>query len=122
MIITYDFTMEYLSPDEGRIIIGEEPYSYDPNKYNKKKYKVSGAMNEKDVDDFFLNFDSIYMLGTNNKKEELESKNAKIIVDMGLIIGPEDYRKKIKELFFDKLINDKKCTEEYIERKYFYWK
>ena len=120
-LLTYDFTMEYLSQDEGRIIIGEEPYSYAPSKYNKKKYKVSGAMNEKDVDDFFLNFDSLYMRGKNNKKEELESKNVKIIIDMGLIIGPEDYRKKIKELFFDKLINDKKCTEEYIERKYFYW-
>jgi hypothetical protein len=120
-LATYDFTLEYLSHDDGRIIIGEEPYSYDPSKYNKKKYKVSGAMNEKHLNEFTLNFDSIYMIGENDKKEELDSKIIKFIVDMGLILGPEDYRKKIKELFFDKFIGDKICHEENIDRKYIYW-
>ena len=120
-LATYDFTLEYLTQDDGRIIIGEEPYSYEPSKYNKKKYKVSGAMNEKYLNEFSLNFDSIYMLGENDKKEELDSKIIKFIVDMGLILGPEDYRKKIKELFFDKLIGDKICYEENIDRKYIYW-
>ena len=120
-LLTFDFTFEYSNQDEGKIIIGEEPYSYEPSKYNKKKYKVSGAMNEKDKDDFFLNFDSIYMMGQNDQREELESKNIKFIIDMGLILGPEDYRKKIKELFFDKFIENKKCYEEYIDRNYIYW-
>ena len=79
-LLTFDFTFEYSNQDEGKIIIGEEPYSYEPSKYN-----------------------------------------IKFIIDMGLILGPEDYRKKIKELFFDKFIENKKCYEEYIDRNYIYW-
>ena len=117
-IPTYDFTLEYLNSEEGRIIIGEELYNYDPGQYNKKYYKISGAINEKDVNSFFLNFDSIYMMKNNKQKEEIESNSCKIKIDMGLILGTEDYRQKIKNLFFDDM---KKCTEEYIDRKYIYW-
>jgi hypothetical protein len=110
--------LEYLNSDEGRIIIGEELYNYDPGQYNKKYYKISGAINEKDVNSFFFNFDSIYMMKNNKQKEEIESNSCKIKIDMGLILGTEDYRQKIKNLFFDDM---KKCTEEYIDRKYIYW-
>ena len=96
----------------------EELYNYDPSQYNKKYYKISGAINEKDVNSFFLNFDSIYMMKNNKQKEEIESNSCKIKIDMGLILGTEDYRQKIKNLFFDDM---KKCTEEYIDRKYIYW-
>ena len=33
---TYDFTLEYKTQDEGRLIIGEEPFIYDNKKSNKK--------------------------------------------------------------------------------------
>ena len=117
---TYDYTLEYLDENNGRIIFGEEPYTYDGNKYNKRKYKISGAMNEKDVNSFFLNFDSIYM-NNNDNKEEINSRSIKLIIDKGLILGPEDYKNKIKTLFFDDMIQKGKCHEKYIESKYFYW-
>ena len=119
-IQTYDFTLEYFDENNGRIIIGEEPYTYDNNKYNKRKYRISGAMNEKDVNSFFLNFDSIYMINKENK-EEINSKSIKIIIDKGLIMAPDDYRNKIKTIFFDEMILKGKCHEKYIDYKYFYW-
>jgi hypothetical protein len=117
-IETYDFTLEYLTQNEGRIIIGEEPYIYDKSKSNKK-YKVSGAINEKDRKSFFLNCDSIYMMKDKEQKEELGSRSVKIIIDKGLILGPEDYRKKIKSLFFDDM--EGKCFEYRNQSKFFYW-
>ena len=41
-IETYDFTLEYLTENEGRIIIGDEPYIYNTSK-SDRKYKVSRA-------------------------------------------------------------------------------
>ena len=119
-IETYDFTLEYTTKDEGRIIIGEEPYIYDKSKSNKK-YKVSGAINEKDRKNFFLNCDSIYMKNDKNEKIELISRSVKIIIDKGLIKGPAEYQKQIKNLFFDDMIGKEKCTEYYNQSKYFYW-
>ena len=108
IILTYDYTLEYLSNDEGRIIIGEEPYTYAPDIYKKQNFKLSGAVYEKDIYNFYLVCDSIYM-NINGKKEEIDTKYAKIIIDKGLIYGNEAYHNKIKQLFFDKMIDDKKC-------------
>ena len=119
-IETCDLTLEYLTPDEGRIIIGEEPYIYDSHKSNKK-YKVSGAINNKDLKSFFLNFDSVYMMKDKEQKIEIDSSSIKIIIDMGLILGPEDYRKNITELFFDKMKEKGKCNNIYTDSKHFYW-
>ena len=107
VIVTYDHTLEYLSDDEGRIIIGEEPYTYDPEKYKKKNYKLSKGKSGNSRN-FNFNFDSIYM-DYDGKKHEIETKVGRIYIDKGLIFGPEDYRLKIKELFFDGM--GKKCTE-----------
>ena len=108
-IETYDFTLEYLTENEGRIIIGDEPYIYNTSK-SDRKYKVSGAIFDKRKNSFYLNFDNIYMMNNKGQKEEMTTLSAKVLIDLGVIIGPEDYRKKIKELFFDNL--EGKCYED----------
>ena len=118
-IETYDFTLEYLNSEEGRIIIGEEPFIYDNTK-TRKKYRTVGAMHGKDTNNFFLNFDNIYIMN-NGKKEEIQSLSFKIIIDMGLIFGPDDYRQKIKSIFFDEMEKQGKCHEHYNNSQYFYW-
>ena len=57
----------------------------------------------------------------NGKKEEIQSLSFKIIIDMGLIFGPEDYRQKIKSIFFDEMEKQGKCHEYYNNSQYFYW-
>ena len=36
---------------------------------------------------------------------------------MGVIFGPAEYEKKIKKIFFDELINEKKCFVEFVVDK-----
>ena len=120
---TYDFTLEYKTQDEGRIIIGEEPFIYD-NKKSNKKYKVLGAINEKERNqrnNFFLNCDSIYIMKNKDEKEELKSQSVKILIDKGLILAPDDYKKVIKSLFLDEMLSKEKCHEYYNGNQYFYW-
>ena len=128
-IETYDFTLEYLTNTEGRIIIGNEPHFYDEDKYSELQYRISGAADNQGSNqrDFFLNFDSINLHYINNGKEHNDTipmtKSAKIVIDMGMILGPKEYKENIDRIFFYDLKKNGKCKQEEISEKnlYFYY-
>ena len=116
---TYDFSIKYNSENEGIIIIGNEPHFYEPNNYYELQYRIVGAagshnQNEKD---WFLNFDKLYypykVKSNGNIINETIGlvKAIRIQFDMGLIIGPNEYKDMIKRHFFNDLIKIGKCFE-----------
>ena len=117
---SYDFTFKYTSENEGMIIIGAEPHVYDHDIYSEKDYRTIGAedIDLQDYRDWHLNFDEIYfsykdkITGNKINKKLNETKKIRIKFDLGIIYGSTDYKKMIKEIFFDDLVNDKKCWEE----------
>jgi hypothetical protein len=120
---TYDFTFNYNSENEGKIIIGAEPHIYDPENFFELQYRIVGSVNGQNDRDWFLNFDNLYQTykvkstgGILNETIGL-IKTLRIQFDMGLIIGPNDYKNAIKLHFFSDLIKEKKCFEKVVEGK-----
>ena len=115
---TYDFTFEYSSEDEGRIIIGAEPHIYDPDNYFESQSRIVGAEGSNNERDWFLNFNKLYhtykVKSTGYRINETFGtvKSLRIQFDMGIMIGPNSYKESIKLHFFDDLINEGKCFEE----------
>ena len=117
---SYDFTFKYTSDDVGMVIIGAEPHVYDPDIYSEKDYRTIGAedIDLQDYRDWHLTFDEIYfpykdiITGNIMNKKLNETKKIRIKFDLGIIYGSTDYKKMIKEYFFDNLVNNGKCWEE----------
>ena len=117
---SYDFTFKYTSDDVGKVIIGAEPHVYDPDTYSEKDYRTIGAedIDLQDYRDWHLTFDEIYfpykdkISGNIMNKKLNETKKIRIKFDLGIIYGSTDYKKMIKEYFFDNLVNNEKCSEK----------
>ena len=115
---TYDFTFNYNSENEGKVVIGAEPHIYDQENFFELQYRITGAVNGVNDRDWFLNFDKLYHIykvkstGTIVNENIGLIKSIKIQFDLGLIIGPDDYKKTIELHFFNDLIKEGKCYEE----------
>ena len=130
-IETYDFSFRYKSDNEGVIVIGAEPHVYDPQNFYETQYRIVAAMGSNIHNlysyDFYLNFDKVYFSYYNysTKMEEKKDINVEMGVrikfDMGVIAGPRDYEKLIREHFFEELFEKKKCyIEDVIDQQYNY--
>ena len=114
---TYDFTFEYINDTDGRIIIGNEPHFYNKKKYSEMQYRISGAVDNegRNQRDFFLNFDNIdlhYKIKGKYHNETISMvKSVKIIIDMGLIYAPSEYKNNIDRIFFNDMKRAGKCHE-----------
>lgn len=73
-------------------------------------------------------FDNIYFYNKNKEKIELSQNKVNFAIDKGIIIGTDEYKKKIDENFFYDLINNRICffevqalnDEEKNEKEQFY--
>ena len=123
IIETYDISFKYNSENEGEIIIGAEPHIYDPENYFEMQYRLVGALGQENLRDWFLNFDNIYLtrkIGNNETAKLINEtipliRRLRILFDMGVMTGPNEYKRKIKLIFFDKLIKEEKCFEDTIK-------
>lgn len=124
-IETYDFSFKYKSENKGEIIIGAEPHIYDPKNYFEEQLRRVGALdkNKQNLRDWFLNFDKIYypykVKSTGNIINETIGlvKSIRIQFDIGMIIGPGEYKEMIKRHFFNDLIKENKCFEATDEKE-----
>ena len=122
---TCDFSLEYTTENEGKIVIGVEPHIYEPEKYFENQYRIVKGICQWNnyIKDFAFNFDKIYLSYKNKINETIETEIVSneicvgIKLDMGVIFGPAEYEKKIKKIFFDELINEKKCFVEFVVDK-----
>ena len=115
---TYDFTFNYNSENEGKIIIGAEPHIYDPENFFELQYRIVGSVNGQNDRDWFLNFDNLYQTykvkstgGILNETIGLIN-TLRIQFDMGIVVGPTEYKDMIKRHFFNDLIKAGKCFEK----------
>ena len=123
IIETYDFSFKYKSENKGEIVIGVEPHIYDPKKYFGSQWRRAGALEKSGTNgrDWFLNFDKIYypykVKSTGRIINETVGlvKSIRIQFDLGMIVGPNEYKEMIQRHFFNDLIKENKCFVKTIE-------
>ena len=105
----YVWTLDYQTLSQGSIVIGSEPHFYDINNNYFSQYKtVYINLNNKNKA-WSFNFDKINLDGTNII---LKDTNVELLIDHGLIIGTEEYKNIIEQIYFNKLINEGICFKE----------
>ena len=102
---------------DGQILFGLLPHEVS-TRYNEKDLYWSSIINEKSKNNnelkWEIKFDSIYY---NEEKESLDIKDAEFDIGLNIIIGPEEYRQKIVNSYFNKFITGKLCQEEIFYNK-----
>lgn len=110
----YIWSIDYLTNSNGILVFGEEPHVYNKNSYFKSQYRKiysSFINNDNNKNSWGIKFSEIY-INNQNKKINLNNDKVEILIDQGLIIGTESYRKKLEELYFNKLIKDEICVRK----------
>ena len=92
----------------GKIIFGESPHKFNPEKYKKEDEIV---INGKDMN---LLINEIKFISKNGNYSE-ENINMKFRFNYGFIRGTNAYKKEIDKIFFNELINRNLCKVEYLE-------
>jgi hypothetical protein len=116
-ISSYFFDIKYTSESEGYLSIGELPPEYD----NKDAIKRANALpRQNGMSDNSLYWDLKFNdIKFGNIKVNRE-RTATISPELGIIIGSGEYRTKIKENYFEKVLGDK-CQEKEFGNKYYYY-
>ena len=118
LISSYEFTLQFNDNDNGELIIGGKPHEYDSKYYNIKNYYQIPFFNNSTIN-YDILLDSIYYGNVN-----VTGKNqiiGKLEIESGVIIGSNLYQNEVKNDFFNKFINEKKCFEHIIEGRFFYY-
>ena len=102
---------------DGQVLFGLLPHEVS-TRYDEKDLYWSSIINEKNKNNnelkWKIKFDSIYY---NEEKESLDIKEVEFDIGLNMIIGPEEYRQKIVNNYFNKFITQKLCQEEIFYNK-----
>ena len=112
IISKYIWTLDYNSLTKGNIIIGTEPHFYDTKYYHSYQYKTIYSKINNNKYSWAFNFDKIKL---NESDIELKDTNVELLINYGLIIGTEEYKEKVDNLFFNKLIDEDICFKEVVK-------
>jgi hypothetical protein len=93
---SYSFSLKYTNDEEGELIIGAYPHTYD-NKFKENNFFYSKAGNNKNGVNWVLNFDAIRY---NNKSLSFGTKKGLINIEFGLIQAPSRYKNYFKTNFY----------------------
>ena len=111
------WTLVYQNEGSGIIIIGNEPHFYDSKTYLMSQYcSVYANPIQSSETGWSFKFDDIYFYNKNKEKISLSQNKVNFAIDKGIIIGTDEYRKKIGDNFLNDLINNRIC---FIETKTF---
>ena len=86
---------------EGFLIIGEELYNYNPKIYNESYFKGVYTFNLNSLN----HVKEIILDSFNNKNMTLNKSNPYIEYNFGIIIGTNQYKQLIEQIFFNKKIS-----------------
>ena len=109
IISKYIWTLDYQTLSQGIIVFGTEPHFYDSNRYFYSQYKTIYANLNINKKIWSFNFDKINLKGTDI---QLKNQNCELLIDQVLIIGTEEYKNIIEQIFFNILINEGICFKE----------
>ena len=129
----YIWTLKYQTEEDGLIILGTEPHFYEKENYKYENYCTMKAIPTQSPETAwsFVMDKAIIEHKNNNIEFELSEKKVDFIIDRGLIIGTDEYKKKIDEIYFNDLIQKNIChiaTETFDDEEqgtkeeyYVYW-
>ena len=110
----YIWTLRYQTEEDGLIILGTEPHFYDKENFKYENYCTMKAIpNQSPETVWSFEMDKV-IIDHKNKSTEytLTEKKVDFLIDRGIIIGTDEYKKKIDDIFFNDLIGKKICHIE----------
>ena len=120
MIKDQSWTIKFLSENEGIFVLGEEPHQYqDPEKDKRYQRKYYFKCNSLTGNEYYnpLSISAQKVFAHNKKGEEIiinENKGCYLNYNYGFIIGTKEYKEYIDKFFFDKLIELKICSYDFV--------
>lgn len=105
------WTLQYQNEDGGIIIVGTEPHFYG-NFYMSQFCTIKAIPNQSPETAWSFKMDKVMTYDSNKNIINLSQNKVDFLIDRGLIIGTDEYKKKIDELVFDDLISQKICYRE----------
>ena len=104
--IDFDKFSAFEKKIKGKFIIGDLPHNIYPNKYPKEFYHNTRSY--RDSSSWTIDINYFYI---ENKEEEyhLDSNHVALFYELYPIIGSKVFYNRIRELFMDKLVEEKKC-------------
>ena len=110
----YVWTLKYQNEEDGIIILGTEPHFYEKDSFKEEKYcRIKAIPNQSPDTAWSFNMDKVF-INHKNKSQIINLSQNKVdfLIDRGLIIGTDEYKKKIDEIVFDDLISKGVCNRE----------
>lgn len=110
----YIWTLRYQTEEDGLINIGTEPHFYDKENFNYENYCTMKAIPTQSPETVWsFEMDKV-IIDHKNKSTEYPLTDTKVdfLIDRGLIIGTDEYKKKIDEIFFNDLVSKNICHIE----------
>ena len=104
--------------DKGIFLLGIEPHLYNNDIYEEKQLRHINSRGKNFYIFWSLYPDKIFFTVNNQNINITTNLVCSLEYNIGLIYGTKDYLDLIKQYFFDKLILEKKCHEEYINSVY----
>ena len=120
MIKDQSWTIKFLSENDGIFVLGEEPHQYqDPEKDKRYQRKYYFKCNSLTGNEYYnpLSISAQKVFAHNKKGEEIiinENKGCYLNYNYGFIIGTKEYKEYIDRNFFDKLIELKICSYDFV--------
>ena len=106
----YIWTLKYLLEDNGIIVIGAIPHYYDYDSYLMSQYcEMKAIQNQSPETAWSFKMDQIRIQPKRSNKVLLSDLKVDFLPDRGLIIGTDEYKKKLDNMAFDNLIRNKIC-------------
>jgi hypothetical protein len=105
LINSYDFTIEFIDDNNGKLILGGLSHEYDDSNYEEKYFISENNINT----DWHLNFYNI----SHEKNEEIIFENKGILsLSYYGLVSTSSYQKMIDNIFFNKYFEDSKCEKK----------
>ena len=119
LITSYVWNMYYTSENEGYIVIGEFPHTYNSEKFNKddlKQINVHQQGAQKVVWNLYF-----HNISYGGEKPLNDYRTGKFAPQYGVIFGPYTFDTFITKEFFGDLVNQKKCERKTYDDKHDYY-
>ena len=109
----YIWTLKYLVEEEGIIVLGTEPHFYNYDSFFISQYcEMKAIQNQSPETAWSFKMDEVRIAPKNSNKVLLSDIKVDFLPDRGLIIGTDEYKRKIDELTFNDLISKRICFSE----------
>lgn len=109
----YMWTLKYLVEDDGIIVLGAKPHSYDYGGYYISQYcEMKAIQNQSPETAWSFKMNEARIQPKKSNKIVLSDTKVDFLPDRGLIIGTDEYKRKLDEIVFNDLIAKKICSVE----------